>query len=72
MTREEDWTAAIAATVAGELDVAAARQRALATHPIGRLGTPVDIARGIVYLASDDAAFMTGAGRVVDGGLTAQ
>jgi NAD(P)-dependent dehydrogenase (short-subunit alcohol dehydrogenase family) len=52
--------------------VAEARRRALATHPIGRLGTPNDIAKGIVYLASDDSAFMTGAGLVVDGGLTAQ
>ncbi|HWY25543.1 MAG TPA: SDR family oxidoreductase [Nevskia sp.] len=33
---------------------------------------PGDIAKGIVFLASDDAAFMTGAGLVVDGGLTAQ
>jgi NAD(P)-dependent dehydrogenase (short-subunit alcohol dehydrogenase family) len=36
------------------------------------LGTPEDIAKGIVFLASDDAAFMTGAGLVIDGGLTAQ
>jgi 3(or 17)beta-hydroxysteroid dehydrogenase len=43
-----------------------------AAHPIGRLGQPLDIAKGIVFLASDDAAFMTGAGLVVDGGLTAQ
>src|SRR3989440_19675 len=56
----------------GTNDVDAARQRALSAHPIGRLGTPDDIARGIVFLASDDAAFMTGAGLVVDGGLTAQ
>ena len=40
--------------------------------PIGRMGTPNDIAKGIVFLASDDAAFMTGAGLVVDGGITAQ
>jgi NAD(P)-dependent dehydrogenase (short-subunit alcohol dehydrogenase family) len=45
---------------------------ARAAHPIGRLGTPEDIAKGIVFLASDDAAFMTGAGLVIDGGLTAQ
>jgi hypothetical protein len=38
---------------------------------IGRLGTPNDFAKGIVFLASDDASFMTGAGLVIDGGLTA-
>ena len=41
-------------------------------HPIGRLGVADDIAKGIVFLASDDAGFMTGAGLVVDGGYTAQ
>jgi NAD(P)-dependent dehydrogenase (short-subunit alcohol dehydrogenase family) len=56
----------------GTNDVDAARQIALSTHPIGRLGVPTDIAKGIVFLASDDAGFMTGAGIVVDGGLTAQ
>jgi 3(or 17)beta-hydroxysteroid dehydrogenase len=56
----------------GTNDVDAARQIALSTHPIGRLGIPSDIAKGIVFLASDDAGFMTGAGLVVDGGLTAQ
>jgi 3(or 17)beta-hydroxysteroid dehydrogenase len=56
----------------GTNDVEAARRTARAAHPIGRLGTPEDIAKGIVFLASDDAAFMTGAGLVIDGGLTAQ
>jgi 3(or 17)beta-hydroxysteroid dehydrogenase len=56
----------------GTNDVAAARRLALSAHPIGRLGLPTDIASGIVFLASDDAAFMTGAGLVIDGGLTAQ
>jgi NAD(P)-dependent dehydrogenase (short-subunit alcohol dehydrogenase family) len=56
----------------GSNDVDAARKIALSQHPIGRLGTADDIARGIVFLASDDSAFMTGAGMVVDGGLTAQ
>ena len=56
----------------GTNDVDAARQIALSTHPIGRLGTATDIAKGILFLASDDAGFMTGAGLVVDGGLTAQ
>lgn len=53
-------------------DVDAARARAIAMHPIGRLGTAADIANGICFLASDDAGFMTGSGLVVDGGLTAQ
>jgi 3(or 17)beta-hydroxysteroid dehydrogenase len=56
----------------GTNDVEAARQIALSSHPIGRLGLPNDIAKGIVFLASDDAGFMTGAGLVADGGLTAQ
>ena len=36
------------------------------------MGTPTDIAKGIVFLGSDAAAFMTGAGLVLDGGITAQ
>ena len=56
----------------GSNDVDAVRQQALSRHPIGRLGVPEDIAKGIVFLASDDAGFMTGAGLVVDGGSTAQ
>lgn len=39
--------------------------------PVGRLGHPDDIAGAILYLASDDAKFTTGAELVVDGGLTA-
>jgi NAD(P)-dependent dehydrogenase (short-subunit alcohol dehydrogenase family) len=67
---EETFVARARST--GTNDVAAMRERARAAHPIGRLGQPLDIAKGIVFLASDDAAFMTGAGLVVDGGLTAQ
>ena len=39
--------------------------------PWGRLGVPMDIAKGIVFLASDDAGYMNGAGLIVDGGMTA-
>jgi 3(or 17)beta-hydroxysteroid dehydrogenase len=46
--------------------------RAVARLPIGRMGTVTDIAKGIVFLASDDAGFMTGAGPVNHGGVTAQ
>ncbi|UYN93882.1 MAG: glucose 1-dehydrogenase [Enhydrobacter sp.] len=55
----------------GTNDTEKARQATLALHPIGRLGMAEDIAKGIVFLASDDASFMTGAGLVVDGGWTA-
>ncbi|MEI7443611.1 MAG: glucose 1-dehydrogenase [Burkholderiales bacterium] len=41
-------------------------------HPLGRMGQAEDIARGIVYLASDDASFVTGTELVVDGGMTAR
>jgi len=56
----------------GTNDIDEARRQALARLPIDRMGTVTDIAKGIVFLASDDAGFMTGAGLVVDGGITAQ
>ena len=56
---------------AGTNDTSAARQTVTDTVPWGRLGVPEDIAKGIVFLASDDAGYMNGAGLVVDGGLTA-
>jgi meso-butanediol dehydrogenase / (S,S)-butanediol dehydrogenase / diacetyl reductase len=45
----------------------ALRQR----QPMGRLGTPEEIADSVAYLASDRAAFVTGSVLVIDGGLTA-
>jgi meso-butanediol dehydrogenase/(S,S)-butanediol dehydrogenase/diacetyl reductase len=40
-------------------------------HPLGRIAQPVEIARVILFLASDEASFITGAALPVDGGLTA-
>ena len=40
--------------------------------PIGRLGKPEDVAYGVLYLASDEASFVTGAELVIDGGRTAE
>lgn len=39
--------------------------------PLGRLGQPIDIARGALYLASDEASFVTGVQLVIDGGTQA-
>jgi 3-oxoacyl-[acyl-carrier protein] reductase len=46
------------------------RKKFLATIPMGRLSQPIDIARAAVYLASDDASFITGVEFPVDGGRT--
>ena len=57
--------------VAQQQDPARARADAARRTPLGRIGTPRDIADGFVYLASDDASWITGAALVIDGGLTA-
>jgi NAD(P)-dependent dehydrogenase (short-subunit alcohol dehydrogenase family) len=40
--------------------------------PLGRVGTPEDVAYGVLYLASDESSFVTGSELVIDGGTTAQ
>jgi NAD(P)-dependent dehydrogenase (short-subunit alcohol dehydrogenase family) len=47
-----------------------ARRAAIGFHPLGRFGEPQDMAHAMVYLASDEASWVTGAALVVDGGLT--
>ncbi len=47
----------------------AARMRRL---PMGRVGTPEDVAYGVLYLASDESSYMTGSELVIDGGTTAE
>jgi NAD(P)-dependent dehydrogenase (short-subunit alcohol dehydrogenase family) len=53
-------------------DLAAARAAADAAHPIGHMGEPDDIAWAVVWLASDEARFVTGSEVVIDGGYTAR
>jgi NAD(P)-dependent dehydrogenase (short-subunit alcohol dehydrogenase family) len=45
------------------------QRRLGAQHPVGRLGQPEDVAAAALFLASDDASFITGQGLVVDGGF---
>lgn len=56
----------------GQADPAAAAAGASAAAPLGRMGSPADVAGAVAFLASDDAAFITGASLLVDGGLLAK
>lgn len=46
-------------------------QAIVRAHPLGRVGTAEDIAYGVLYLASDESAFVTGSELIIDGGFTA-
>jgi len=46
--------------------------RRISQTPIGRMGTPEDMAWGCLYLASDESSFVTGVELPIDGGMTAQ
>jgi NAD(P)-dependent dehydrogenase (short-subunit alcohol dehydrogenase family) len=50
--------------------IEAVRAALVPLHPMGRLGQPEEIASGALFLASDEASFMTGADLVIDGGYT--
>ena len=64
-TVDSPWVRRLVEEAGESLDALRARQ------PLGRLGTPEEIAEAIVYLASDRAGFVTGSVLTIDGGLTA-
>jgi 2-keto-3-deoxy-L-fuconate dehydrogenase len=64
-TVDSPWVARLVEDAGESLDALRMRQ------PMGRLGTPDEIAEAVLYLASEDAAFVTGSLFVIDGGLTA-
>ena len=72
VTRAADVRNFVAATVArwGKIDVDATAYLN-ETIPLGRHGRPDEIARTVLYLASDDSSFTTGATLMLDGGMSA-
>jgi len=59
-------------TARGGGDLAAGLALTVAKYPIGRLGTPEEIAAVALFLASDDSSFLTGSVIAADGGMTSQ
>ncbi|MGH2354734.1 MAG: SDR family NAD(P)-dependent oxidoreductase [Chloroflexota bacterium] len=68
-TVDSPWIGKI---LAQQADPEAQRRLMEARQPIGRMGRPDEIARAALFLCSDDGAFVTGTGLVIDGGLTAR
>ncbi len=58
--------------LAAQQDPEAEHRRTLGMYPLGRLGTPGDVAGLVAFLLSDDAAWITGQDFVIDGGFLAQ
>lgn len=66
------WTPMVEHHLEGQGDPETSRQTIGALHPLGHMGEPDDIAWGAVYLASEEAKFLTGSELVIDGGYTAR
>ena len=66
------WTPMVENYLKQAGDVDAGRQALDAMHPVGHVGEPMDVAYGVLYLASDESKFVTGSALVIDGGYTAQ
>jgi len=68
------WTPLVAGHLraSGATDLEAGRRQLDQLHALGHVGEPDDVAWGVVYLASDESAFVTGSELVIDGGYTAR
>jgi len=66
------WTPMVEHHLRGLGDLETGRKAVDALHPLGHMGEADDIAWGAIYLASDEAKFVTGAELVIDGGYTAR
>jgi NAD(P)-dependent dehydrogenase (short-subunit alcohol dehydrogenase family) len=66
------WTPMVEGYLRSVGDVEEGRRALDSLHPVGHVGEPDDIAYGVLYLASEESKFMTGAELVIDGGYTAQ
>lgn len=66
------WTPMVEKGIASTPNPEETKRAIEALHPVGHMGRPIDIAYGVLYLASDESVFMTGAELVIDGGYTAQ
>ena len=58
--------------IADRINSPEGRERSRSITPLGRVAEPIEIAYGVLYLASDEASFVTGSELVIDGGFTAQ
>jgi NAD(P)-dependent dehydrogenase (short-subunit alcohol dehydrogenase family) len=66
------WTPMVKNYLESKGDLLEGKRQLESLHPIGHLGDPDDIAYGVVYLASDEAKFITGTELIIDGGYTAR
>lgn len=66
------WTPMVEEFLESQGDVEAGRRELAKLHPLGRLGEPREVARAILFLASEESSFTTGAELLVDGGYTAR
>jgi NAD(P)-dependent dehydrogenase (short-subunit alcohol dehydrogenase family) len=64
------WTPLVEAFLKQKGDLQKGKETLNSLHPLGHMGEPMDIAYGVLYLASDEAKFVTGSELVIDGGYT--